>query len=85
MKQHGKAKAAGFAGMGGLSMGSGEAWPHNYSSTDLAEKQAAIFERLQADYQRARKMAVYHLRFADRFMSEAESIGALLRESERLQ
>ena len=66
-------------------LGNGEACvPHNHSSTSPAEKQAAISKRLASDYTRAQVLAAHHIALAERFVSEAEALKDLLRESEAL-
>lgn len=86
MKDPTKAKAASFAGMGGLSSAGGEACePLLHNSTTLADSQARIFERLVSDHRRAQVLAAHHLSLAERFQQEAEAMADLLRQGEHLQ
>ena len=84
MTDLGKQKAA-SGGQPWAALAGGEAcMPLNYLTTPPAEKQAAISKHLASDYAKARALAISHARLAERFMSEAERLAALIRESEAL-
>ena len=66
-------------------LGNGEACvPQEYLTTEPSEAQERILERLECAYSRARSLAVYHVKLADLFATEAEELKELLRKSEAI-
>ena len=79
MRDLGKEKAAGFAGMGGFCVGGEALWPLDHSSIGDGSMQEAMCAKAERASDHARRLAARHLAQAERFLGEAEQLKALAR------
>ena len=79
MRDLGKEKAAGFAGMGGFCVGGEALWPLDHSSISDGSMQEAMCAKAERASDHARRLAARHLAQAERFLGEAEQLKALAR------